>query len=232
MSSGDEAAPDRPDEEWTTPITPFQYALANGLRRQIEGVPGTAAFRDNWRFLKDHGPRSRRLFRHDRTGGILLGSPVQLWSNFSSSYRPEISIHAVEITRFTGVRVEPLALRIFRYGPGRGTGARACDLVLLEHLSWTTCNHTRCVVFRDTGRIEARFPNCTVSLRDMPRGSRLLYVLSPDIEQDQEPGGAVFDPSCIGKPASVYRLRIIFSVAYTRRGRQENRSECAVGPGP
>ncbi len=228
MSTRDEDPSDRPDGGTdTAPIGDFQLGLARSLHHAVAGVPGSSAFVQRWRFLTDNVPGSSRLFRHEREDHlrpILLGSPVQLWSTFSSSYRPEVSIRAVEITRVVGRRFEPLALRIFRYGPGRGTGARASNLVLLEHLSWTCDHNTRAVVFSGEGRVEARFPDFTVSLRDMPRGSRLLYVLSPDIEQDQEPGGAVFDPGCVGKPASLHRLRIIFSVSRTRRGRQENRA--------
>jgi len=233
MSCGHQDGADRPDDE-STPITGAQLALANSLRGHFEGVPGAGPFLQRWRFLEDNSPASCRLFRHERTQQqhrILMGDPVQLWSTYCSSYRPEVSIRAVEITRSPTCRL-PLALRIFRYGPGRRNHARASDLVLLQHLSWTCDNTTRCHVFTGEGRVETRFPDYTVSLRDLPRGSRLLYVISPDVVEDQEPGGAVFDPSCIGQPAPLRRLRIIFSVPYTRRGRQEAGAVRDVGPWP
>ncbi len=231
--SGIDSPPDQSHWESADPMPEHLRHLGTSFRDSVSGVPGAASFQDRWRFLQSHLPGSSRMFRHEvdiRDRPILLGRPVQFWSSFSSSYRPEISVHAVEITRSPGLGRLPLALRIFCYRPGRGGGGRAVDLVLLEHLSWTCDNRTCCVVFRGTGRTEARFPNRTFSLRHLPRGSRLLYVLSPDIEQDQEPGGGVFDPSCVGQPSTLCRLRILFSVARTRRGRQESRPGDAVGP--
>ncbi len=232
MSTGGQGEADRSDGDDTTPIPDWQLDLAGGFSDSIAGIPGATSFHDRWRFLENHMPASSRLFRHERTRCILLGNPVQLWSTYSTSYHAQVSIHALEITRLAESSCEHLALRIFSYGPGRGGGGRACDLVLLEHLSWTSDHRTRCFVFRGTSRTEARFPNCSFSLRHLPRGSRLLYILSPDIEPDQERGGGVFDPSCVGKPSDLYRLRIIFSVPYTRRGRQEAWVRSAVGPSP
>ncbi len=232
MSSGEQEEADRPDDE-STPIGPMQLALARGLRDAVPRTPGAAPFLQRWRFLQNNAPGRTRIFYHERLNcerAILMGNPIQLWSTYSSAYHKEVSIRALEIKWAEGGSRHPLALRIFRYGPGRGN-SRACDLVLLQHLSWTCDNTTRCVVFSGQGRDEYRFPDYTVSLRDMPRGSRVLYVLSPDIVQEQVRGGAVFDPGCIGKPAALDRLRIIFSVPYNKRGPQAGNLHRAVGPG-
>lgn len=226
MSGGNQGSADRPDREWLPDDDPGEPVIREPFVRcssPLEGISGATSFLQRWRFLQDPRNSPDHPVWHERCypRPILLGAPVQLWTTYSDRYKGVVRVRAVEITRAFGKSFQPFLLTIFRYGPGVATfgpgaiGVPASDLVLRQHIGWTGDNATCNYAFCGGDRVECRFPDKSFDLRNMPRGSRLLYVVEPYPVEDEERGDRLLNADYIGKPAAIYRLRILLGVPYS-----------------
>ena len=185
------------------------------VRVPVDCVPRSWSFDNRWRQLSclDGGDR---IFRHTRHA-VLFGQPQQLWTDRCDYYRKEVRIRGIEISWTDGERCDIL-VSIFRV-PRGAHGRRAADMVRLPNLGWTTDRATQTYRFTGGEPLQVVYPEQSFDLRHLGRGSRVLYVVEPSTGQNEDAGSRLLDADYIGKPAPFHRIRFLYGVPLSVRGR-------------
>lgn len=197
------------DSDWEWP------RLDPTINVPVNSIPRSRDFDEYWGQLScmDHGDR---VFRHTRHN-VVYGDPRQLWTCRCAYYRQQVRIRGIELSWAAGPRCG-VVVSIFCAPPAQ-RGSRAADMVREPNLGWTTDRRTQTYAFTGEHRIEVCFPEQSFSLRNDPRGSRILYVVGPRALDDETARSRLLDTGDVCEPAPFYRLRILYGVPLTPRGR-------------
>lgn len=190
------------------------------LRVPVVCVPRSRDF-DQRRRLGTGIPNNERRFGHESVVE-LYASPRQLWTQRCDYYEPVVRIWCIELVWPVGYIGPGASIRVFRAGPGR-PGQRAADLVRVENLDWTCDRCVQTYFFTGNDELQCISPEQSFGLRNCAGGSRILYVVEPGDVRNQEPGSSLLDCNCVGRPVPFLRIRILYSVPYSKLGRDRYR---------